>query len=63
MAFVFNRDENESWLQAALRIARRFELEKEVEESYAAHRKTGSDESEAAMAALYDWDVLPYEDD
>lgn len=52
------RMENETWKEAALRVAKAHGLEGEVDESYKKHIEEGDSEEQAAWAACYDWDLL-----
>lgn len=51
------RNEGESWLQCALRYAKKYGVELEVQDAYNEHIASGSDEAEAAFDACYDWDI------
>ena len=52
------RQENETWKDAAMRVARAHGLEGEVGEAYARYIEQGDAEEQAAWAACYDWDLL-----
>lgn len=51
------RREDETWLEAALRLARPYQLEKEVREDYERFVSRGVSDEEAAWAAAYEWDI------
>lgn len=61
MKLVLKRLDGESWLQAAIRLSRQSDLEKEVRDSYRAFRAAGDNEMLAAWHACYDWDLLEAE--
>lgn len=58
MSLLLERLENETWRDAALRVAKQQHLEAEVAEAYDAYIKQGSQEAHAAWSACYEWDVL-----
>ena len=58
---VLERKNNETWLQAALRMAKPYGLEYEVEDDYHIFIQDGETESEAAYMACEQWDVLEFE--
>jgi hypothetical protein len=51
------RHTSETWLDAALRLARPYALEDEVREGYEAAIRSGASPAEAALHACYEWDV------
>lgn len=51
------RQDGETWLGAALRLAARSRLKGRVRRSYGVARKRGVSEEEAALAAAVEWDV------
>lgn len=51
------RQDGETWLEAALRIAAKYGMAREVKEEYDELRQRGVSEEEAAWAACYEWDV------
>lgn len=51
------RQPEETWKEAALRLARPFGLEQEVAEEYEHQIANGASEDRAAWAACYEWDV------
>lgn len=63
MALVLRRNDGETWLEAALRVAKKWGLEGEVQDDYDAARETGCSEGEAAWNACADWDILAWEPD
>lgn len=52
------RQENETWKEAAMRVARAHGLEGEVDEEFKKHIEEGKSEEQAAWCACYDWDLL-----
>ena len=58
MQLVLRKHEDETWLQAALRVAKPFCLESEVEDCYEAYILMGLSQEEAAVEACYEWDLL-----
>ncbi len=52
------RQKDESWLQAALRVAAPQHLEDEVKEAYERGRRSGDSEMAAAWAACYEYNLL-----
>jgi len=58
---VLSRNENETWLQAALRMAKPYGMESEVEVDYHHFVSCGMEESEAAWSACEEWDILEYQ--
>ena len=54
------RQQGETWLKAAIRVAAVYKLEAEVKEAYLQHRRDGMDCGRAAWAACCDWDVLVF---
>lgn len=58
------RADGETWLEAALRLARPHDLEDMVREHYQQGRALGVSEEEAALHAVIDLDIAePIEDD
>lgn len=51
------RRPGETWLQAAIRLARPYGLEIKVRDHYQAARLLGVSEEEAAFGAVMEWDV------
>ena len=62
MPLTLRRKKGETWLDAALRRAEDRDLIVEVQAEYDASRAKGASEAQAAWAALYTWDLLPFED-
>lgn len=60
MPLILRRETNEAWLQAALRRAKPWGLERSVAMAYGWWRKRGKDEMDAAILACEDWDILDY---
>jgi hypothetical protein len=58
---VIRRTESESWREAVIRVAKPWGLVWECLETFDAHIRNGSSDSEAAWCALYDWDLTDYE--
>lgn len=63
MGMRLGKEDNETWLEAALRVARPYGLETEVKDSYNYAVSRGEPEDKAAWDACYEWDVLEYVDD
>ena len=62
LMLVLARKETETWLQAAMRMARPYGLSEEVHDEYFnCLLKKGYTESHAAYCACEYWDVLEYE--
>jgi len=51
------RQENETWREAAIRVARTHGLEEEVGNTFDSYIAQGDTEAQAAWAACYDWDL------
>ncbi len=49
--------ESEGWHDCAIRYAKRFGLEHEVERDYKHYMKLGYDEKDAAFMSCYNWDI------
>ena len=60
---VLTRNENESWLECALRYAKPYGMEHEVKEYYDEFIANGSTEENAAFDACLEWDLLDYKKD
>lgn len=58
---LLRRNENETWLQAALRLAKPWGVEAEIQESYDSAIAEGISEAQAAFDACYDWDICELE--
>lgn len=58
---VLNRNEGESWKDAALRVAKQYGLYDEVHEQYHKFIHKGYSEDDAAFYACEEWDILEYE--
>ena len=63
MPLVVRRNENETWREVVKRIAARHGLWIEAFEEFDHCIEAGSSEESAAFDALYEWDLLDYEDD
>lgn len=62
MALTLRRQEGETWKETMLRYARRYRMERDVLETFTKLVKDGLDEAEAAWDALYEWDLLEFEE-
>ena len=63
-SLVAHRKESESWRDAVKRIAGEYGLEYEALTAYdQSIAEDNLDEPTAAFEALYDWDLLDYEED
>jgi len=51
------RQENETWLEAALRYAKPWGLENEIKMTYEQQIELGATEADAALEAVCSWDV------
>lgn len=60
MSLVLKKRESETWREAALRQAARYNMEGEVAEFYDRFIAAGDTEDQAAWGACYEWDVLDY---
>ena len=63
MPLIARRNENETWREAVKRIASRHGLWIEALEEFDHCIEAGATEESAAFDALYEWDLLDYEDD
>jgi hypothetical protein len=63
MSLVMEIEGDETPLQAALRYARSYGLEIEVQEFYDKFVAEGCAEEVAAFDALYEWDLLDFKND
>lgn len=63
MSLVLTRMPEESWRDCALRVARKFGLEQEVEDKYDERIDAGDSSEEAAWCACYEWDILEFRSD
>lgn len=53
-----HRNENETWLEAALRLAKPWKLEEDVKIAYEKNIENGNPEDYAALFACEEWDIL-----
>lgn len=58
VGLALRREENETWKDAAMRVAKKYGLEEEVGEAFDKYTAQGDSEEQAAWAACYDWDLL-----
>jgi len=63
MSLVLKKNENETWLQAALRYASKYGMEKDIQKYYDMYIKQGESEADAAYGACEEWDILDYVED
>jgi len=61
MAQTFRKQEGETWKEAMLRYARPYRMERDVLGTFTRLVKDGLSEAEAAWDALYEWDLLGFE--
>lgn len=61
MPLTLRRKRDETWLEAALRISEAKGLRTEVEAEYDAAMALHATMAQSAWAALYTWDLLPFE--
>ena len=59
MPLELTRKDGETWKEAALRLAKKYGLEVEVEATYDHNIKSNPD-YDAAFCACYEWDILDY---
>jgi hypothetical protein len=57
MALIVKRNEEETWLEAVVRLAAPYGLETEVREEYEDSIAQGQSEEQAALNAAIEWDV------
>ncbi len=63
MTFRVHRNPDETWREAVIRYASPYGMAVECLEWFDDAIKSGKNEGEAAFDALYEWDVVPLEED